>query len=86
MIIWRVLRFLFWEFLAPVTVFGTAIVLLFALVAGFGLPAFEAVQPLVWLFEQPHLLAIACMALALARVVYRVLTGYYESGYPLRRV
>jgi hypothetical protein len=86
MIVWSVLRFLFWEFFAPSAVFGAVVILLTALVAGFGQPFLETAQPLAWLNQNDHILVITCTILAVARIVYRVRTGYYESGGKLGQI
>jgi hypothetical protein len=86
MIVWRVLRFLFWEFLAPAAVLGAVVMLVVALLAGFGQPFFETARPLVWLNQNHHVLAITCVALAALRIVYRVRSGYYENGGELGKI
>jgi xanthine/uracil permease len=86
MIVWRMLRFLFWEFLAPAAVVGAVVMLVAALVAGFGQPFLETAQPLVWLNQNHYMLAIACMVFAVVRIVNRVRTGYYESGGELGKI
>ncbi|MGL4230475.1 MAG: hypothetical protein ACRCWJ_03835 [Casimicrobium sp.] len=86
MIVWRLLRFLFWELLAPAAVLGAIVTLIIALVAGFGQPFLETAEPLVWLIQNHHLLAIVCLALAVVRIAYRVRAGYYENGGKLGQI
>jgi hypothetical protein len=82
---WRVIRFLFLEFMVPAAVLGSIVSLATALIAGFGYPHSEAAEPFAWLMRNNRWVILSCTLAAIGRIVYRAFTGYYESGGELGR-